>query len=217
MCKNHLSVLDEKQKNALDSLEEEHHVRLTKQRRIWEEELKMKLCEQNRRIILEEEFKLEEDRRRLSAFMELKLEEQRRDLVAKKEVQVVDLKRKYGLSDKQKYEVNKILKELNKTIAKREKKYEKVVKHTKKKEKPDTKERLNFELEKKQHKINQAKRQCNEKLYKLEQVWIKEWIVRVESMQKSRSNNSSIPTSCSINNSNSSNTSVQQHCQQQQQ
>jgi len=213
MCKNQLLVLDEKQKNALDSLEEEYQMKLAKQRMIWEEELTMKLREQKRRTILEEECKLEEERRRLSALMEFKLEEQRRDLIAKKEVQVLDLKKKYALFDKQKCEVDKILKNLNKKIATIEKNYEKAVKKTEKKKRLDIEERLNFELEKKQHKINQAKRLCNEKLQELEQVWTKQCIVRVDSMQKSRSNNSSIPTSCSINNSN---TSMRQQLKQQQ-
>jgi len=111
MCKNHLLVLDEKQKNALDSLEEVYHMKLKKQRMIWEE-LKMNL--QKRRTILEEECKLEEEWRRISALMEFKLEEQRRDLIAKKEVQVLYLKKKYGLFDKQK--VDEILKNLSKAI-----------------------------------------------------------------------------------------------------
>ena len=212
MCNNHLLVLDEKQKYMLDYLEEEHEKKLAKQRKIWEEELKMKVNHQKRITILEEEFKLDEERRRLRGLMDAKLEEHKRELIAKREVQVIDLKRKYGLSDKQKRKVDTILKKLNNKIAIREKKYEKEVKNIQKKKRLDIEQRLQFEKEKKLYKINKAKRECNEKLQKQEASWTKKWIVRVESMQKSRSNNSSIPTSCSINNSN---TSMQQQRQQQ--
>ena len=188
MCKNHLLVQDEKQKYMVDYLEEEHEKKLAKQRKIWEEELRMKVNHQKRITILEEEFKLDEERRRLRGLMDAKLEEQRRELIAKREVPVIDLKRKYGLSDKQKRKEDTILKKLNNKIAIREKKYEKEVKNIQKKKRLDIEQRLQFEKEKKLYKINKAKRECNEKLEKREASWTKKWIVRVESMWKSRSN-----------------------------
>ena len=157
MCNNHLLVLDEKQKYMLDYLEEEHEKKLAKQRKIWEE-LKMKVNHQKRITILEEEFKLDEERKRLRGLMDAKLEEQRRELIAKREVQVIDLKRKYGLSDKKKREVDNILKRLNKKIAAREKMYEKEVKKIKKKKRLDIEQRLQFAKEKKLYKINRVKR-----------------------------------------------------------
>ena len=162
MCNNHLLVLDEKQKYMLDYLEEEHEKKLAKQRKIWEE-LKMKVNHQKRITILEEEFKLDEERKRLRGLMDAKLEEQRRELIAKREVQVIDLKRKYGLSDKKKRKVDNILKRLNKNIAAREKMYEKEVKKIKKKKRLDIEQRLQFEKEKKLYKINRAKKDLKNK------------------------------------------------------
>ena len=166
---NDVVQLDEK--NALDCLRKE-------QRRIWEEEFGIKLQQENKISIMQEEFKLDQEKRRLRASVDDKLEEERRNLIAKREVQVIDLKRKYILSDKQKHEIDKILKELNWAIAKRQK-YQKMVNKIKKNNNLNMKQRLQFEADK---KINKAKRECNEKLTKQEQVLAKEWIVRVESL-----------------------------------
>ena len=208
-------VLDEK--DVLDDVREEQHKRLSEQRRIWEEELGMKLQQEKRISIMQEEFKLDQEKRRLRASVDTKLEEERRNLIAKREVHVIDLQRKYVLSDKQKCEVDKILKKLDQVIVKRQKKYQKVVNKMEKKHKLDMKQRLQFEADKKLYKINKAKRDCNEKLTKREQVWAKEWIVRVESLQ-SRNSSQGIPSSCknsdtsmqqTSSHSNNSNTSMQ--------
>ena len=208
-------VLDEK--DVLDDVREEQHKRLSEQRRIWEEELGMKLQQEKRISIMQEEFKLDQEKRRLRASVDTKLEEERRNLIAKREVQVIDLKRKYILSDKQKREVDKILKELDNVIARRAKEYQKQITKIKKNNNLDMKQRLQFEADKKLYKINKAKRDCNGKLTKREQVWAKEWIVRVESLQ-SRNSSQGIPSSYknsdtsmqqTSSHSNNSNTSMQ--------
>jgi len=85
---------------------------------------------------------------------------------AKEEVQVIDLKSQYELSHKQK--IDKIEKKLKTKILEVEKWYEKKVEKIQKKMKSDTKEDFQLVLQEKQHKINEAKRECNKELGKLE-------------------------------------------------
>jgi len=103
---------------------------------------------------------------------------------AKEEVQVIDLKSQYELSQKQRSEVDKIEKKLKIKILEVEKWYKKKVENIQKKMKSDMKETLRFALEEKQHKINDAKRECNKELGKLEMTIVRNMQKQQQKKQK---------------------------------
>ena len=177
---NHQAAMEEKKKYVEEKLIEERYKHLMLNRKILVHELNVKL--QRQEMLIKKEKELFE-RKKFRAMVDAKVKELQKDMPAKREVQVIDLKRipKYGLSEKQKREVDKIKKQLDKKIEKEEKKYNKKIKKIEKNKTANMEQRLQFEADNKLKKINKAKRKYNEEVEKHEKAWTKKWM---ESMQQ---------------------------------
>ena len=155
-----------------DNSEKRHQAICMEEREEYEEISMVQIQEHKNETKMHYEIKMEGEGKRLNDELTGKLENHQRQIEGIQEIKN-NLSTRYQLTSKQQSGVNKIEKNYNKKIKKVEKNCAIKMKKKLTKNKPNLDVKLQQLMEEKKYIIRKNERECNKKLYQLEDKWIK--------------------------------------------